>query len=167
MAKAIQITFLLLILNSSYALASDKPKTITFHYADNLSLTLTESKFIKSKHEITHCNDSICLIDKQPLWGSDGKLPETQLTSIIFNTGKNKISLENSSMFDPLINKQAKSRFKVSHYYGDTWKIKGEFSDGAGAYHAEWLVTKDGSVRTLLGDSELLYDSFDSLFNKN
>lgn len=164
MTKARHSIFLILLYCSAYSFTASAEEAISFKYKNNTSLTFTEKTFIKSEYNITYCKESICLIDDQPLWGSDAKLPKTILSNIVFNNGKNKIELDTSSMFDPLINKQSKHRFKVSHYYADTWKIKGEFSDGAGTYYAEWLVTKQGSVRVLIGDSELLYDALDSLF---
>ena len=166
MPKILNLIIASLILFSLNAAAENSSKTITYHFPNDTSLTLTEAPFIKSKQKITYCGDSVCLIDGTPFWGSDGKLPETLLNEITIKIGSSRISLDNTGMFDPLLSEHNQHQFKVEHYYGDTWKVKARFSDGAGAYYAEWLVTKDGAIRTLLGDSELLYDSFNELFNQ-
>lgn len=61
-------------------------------------------------------------------------------------------------MYNSLISTSNKSNYNVTHYFDDAWKVRGKFSDGSGAYYAEWLINKTGSIRILLGDSELLIE---------
>lgn len=63
-------------------------------------------------------------------------------------------------MYNPQLNIGLKNRVSVHHYWGNLYKVRGKFSDGAGTYYTEWLVNKDGSMRTLINDSESLYETF-------
>lgn len=139
--------------------------TTTIKLEDGISLVFEETAYDRNTDLPTDCGDGfICLVNNQPLWGADGKLPVTKLGKAIVKINAAEIQLDTSGMYDPLISADRNSQYKVIHYYGDTWKVRGRFSDGAGAYFAEWLVTKTGSMRILIGDSELLHDAFDSVF---
>ena len=156
------ISLLLLLVNSCYA---EKITVTEIKYDNDIQLRFEETPFDKQGNIITECGENtICLINNQPLWGSDGKIPETSLKSLTIIIQGKSIPLDTSCMFDPLVSSEKKTAYSVSHYFADSWKVRGRFSDGAGTYYAEWLVTKQASVRTLLGDSELLYDAFENLF---
>jgi hypothetical protein len=146
--------------------AAGTANTITeISYDDGISLVFEEMPYNRESDVPTDCgNGFICLINNQPLWGADGKLPDTKLEKATVTVKKARIELDTSGMFNPLISTARKPHYQVIHYYGDTWKVRGRFSDGAGTYYAEWLVTKSGSMRIMIGDSELLYDAFDSIF---
>ena len=146
---------------------SAKEQSYTFSY-NKIKLTFVVSEFDKNKSTITDCGEGyICQIDNSPFWGSDGGIPQSALSKAFVTVNGKNIKLETSGMYNPSISNSTKNNYVVKHYYGNTWKVRGTFSDGAGAYHAEWLITKDGSMRILLGDGELLYDAFNSIFKKN
>lgn len=135
--------------------------------ADGISLLFEETQFEKNTDKPTDCgNGYICLVNNQPLWGADGKMPTTKLKKAQVVIKGVKADLDTSGMYDPVVSINRKSHYSVVHYFDDTWKVRGRFSDGAGAYYAEWLVTKAGSIRVMIGDTELLYDAFDSFFSE-
>ena len=166
MKTFVLITALLnLVFFTSFCSAKDGVTKIQLE--DGMSIVFEESAYNRGTDIPTDCGGGfICLINNQPFWGSDGKLPVTKLEKATVRIKAAEITLDTSGMYDPVISSDRKEQYKVVHYYGDTWKVSGHFSDGSGAYFAEWLVTKTGSIRILLGDSELLYDAFDSLFGE-
>ncbi|PKM45694.1 MAG: hypothetical protein CVV05_05380 [Gammaproteobacteria bacterium HGW-Gammaproteobacteria-1] len=134
---------------------------------DGISLVFEEIPYDRDTDIPTDCGDGyICLVNNRPLWGADGKLPVTKLGKAIVKIDAAEIQLDTSGMYDPLISADRKSQYEVTHYYGEIWKVRASFSDGAGAYYAEWLVTRAGSIRILIGDSELLHDAFESIFGE-
>lgn len=163
-SRIVAAIFLFLVLSMSNA--SDKILTKIVISPDT-EITFVELPYNKDTDRPTDCGDGfICLVNNQPLWGADGKLPQSKLESISVNIKGTNISLDTSGMFNPMVSQERKSQYKIIYYYGDSWKVRGRFSDGAGAYYAEWLVNKGGAIRIMIGDSELLYDAFDSLFGK-
>lgn len=137
-------------------------KALTFKY-EKVQLTFVESDFVE-KNNVTDCGDGyICLINNIPFWGTDGKLPKTHLTKASVNINNNTIELDTTGMYNPLLSESNKANYSATHYFDDAWKIRGRFSDGAGSYYAEWLVNKTGSIRILLGDSELLSDAINNI----
>ena len=142
-------------------------ETINLNFEEGPSIAISYSKFEDKNHQVTFCGDDYaCLIDGKPFWGTDGKIPQEKINHIKFTYNKFATELDVTGMYDPLVDVSDKTRIKVVHYYGDSWKVRGRFSDGAGSYFVEWLVTKNGSMRTAIGDSESLYDMFHSWFDQ-
>jgi len=139
-------------------------KSHTFKINNKVQLTFIESDFSNAEDKPTDCGDGyICLINNKPFWGSDGKVPKTSLSRAYVTIKNNTIELDTTGMYNPLISDSNKSQYTVTHYFDDAWKVRGQFSDGAGSYFAEWLINKTGSIRILIGDSELLDDAFNSI----
>lgn len=62
-------------------------------------------------------------------------------------------------MYDPGITKDnINDRISIEHYWGDFYKVTGNFSDGAGSYVVQWLVTENAAIRTHISDIESLMD---------
>lgn len=142
-------------------------ETINLKFPEGPGITIKYSKFDSNKHQVTFCGeDYACLVDGKPLWGTDGKIPKEKIDQIKFTHKNFTTELDISGMYDPLLDAEDKTRIKVVHYYGDSWKIRGRFSDGAGSYFVEWLVTKNSSMRTAIGGSESLYEMFHSWFGE-
>ena len=138
-----------------------------FTFPEGLAIEISVSKFEKENHQVTLCGEEyVCLVDGLPIWGTDGKIPQEKINSINFTHNKYNAKLDTSGMYDPLITPDDKARFSVSHYFDDSWKVRGRFSDGAGSYYVEWLVTKNGSTRTAIGDSESLYEMYHNWFGE-
>jgi len=117
--------------------------------------------FKPEEHKLKSCGDYTCLINDSPFFGSDGKIPSEKITKIVFSHSGCKINLDVSAMYDPNINNgNIKNRIKVDHYWGEFYKVTGRFSDGAGTYIAQWIVTKGASIRTHISDTEDVYELF-------
>jgi len=139
--------------------------TIHITFPEGPRLELSVSKFEKKNHQVSLCGEEyVCLVDGLPFWGTDGKIPQEKIDFIKFTHNNYSANLDVTGMYDPLIAPEDKARFSVSHYFDDSWKVRGRFSDGAGSYYVEWLVTKNGSTRTTIGDSESLYEMYQNWF---
>lgn len=125
-------------------------------------------KFTPEKHTIVRHGDYTCLIDGHPFFGSDGKIPSEKISKILFSAKDFTTELDASAMFDPNINSDnIKMKIDAVHYWGQLYKVTGRFSDGAGTYIAEWIVTKGGSLRTHISDIESLYGLFSKITDKH
>ncbi len=129
------------------------------------TMKLYTKKFDPKAHQLTYCGTYLCLIDGKPFWGSDGQLPEDELSQIIIESGQGSTALDVSSMYEPMFDKDnIAMRIKAVPTWADFYKIRARLSDGAGAYTVEWLVTPKGSARTHIGDGESLYNFCQSMF---
>jgi hypothetical protein len=123
------------------------------------SVKVYVEKFVPEKHKIKSCGDYTCLIDGNPFFGSDGEIPSEKIARIVFLHQDCIMNLDVNAMYDPNISSDnIKYRIKVDHYWGAFYKVTGRFSDGAGAYIAQWIVTNGGSIRTHISDYETLYE---------
>lgn len=132
---------------------------IDARYTENIKLSATVSPFKQKLHKIEYCGDYLCLIDNTPFFGTDGKLPSQQLDKITLSINGQSVVLNTKGMFNPTLTPSTiTNRIQVTHFWGNVYKVKGEFSDGAGAYLAEWLIVKNQALRTAIGNKEGLSD---------
>lgn len=132
-------------------------------YIDGITLSVGIKPFNATQHKIKACGGGICMIDGAPFFGSDGRLPKNQINSIRFTQKGVTVSLEVGAMFEPdLHNSNIKNRISVQPYWGEYYKVTGSFSDGAGAYVAQWIVARDGALRAYIGDRESLSDLYNA-----
>ena len=137
--------------NESYQLEIDKVGR----------LHVQVSSFIQSDHDVVSCGDFVCAIDGAPFFGSDGKIPQHKLSRMRFFFGDTEVNLDVDSMFDPGLSKEnISNRIFIKHYWGGFYKVTGKFSDGAGSYIAEWLISKHGALRTTLSSYEMFFDLY-------
>lgn len=127
-------------------------------YDNGVTLTLTTEPFDAKAHVIKKCGESICLIDGKPFYGSDGTMPTTVVSRLVFERKGKQVALDVSSMYNPAINSES-MKWSFSVESGDDSgssfaRITGYFSDGAGAYLCQWLVIQDGSIRNHISNSE-------------
>lgn len=138
------------IYKDRYKLISDYPKfkvlsktsnSITF-IRNSMEVTLSQSKFEKSKHTISYFKKYptfIELIDNQKFWGTDGFLPSAQYEKITLKLGPKSIELPevalkglfNPNLFYTEINIDEKT---------NTIFINSSNSDGAGGYYVIWKI---------------------------
>lgn len=124
-------------------------------------------KFIPQNHTIENCGDYTCIIDGELFFGTDGKIPNKKITKMVFVHKDFVTELETSGMYDPAINKDnIKSRIRAAHYWGDFYKVVAQLSDGAGTYVAQWIVTKNCSMRTHISNMESAQDLCGEIFGK-
>ena len=133
--------------------------TIKANFQNGINIIVQVNVFDMKKHKFQYCGDYLCLIDQKPFFGTDGKMPQKYLEALIFEMNGTQIPLEVTGMYEPLINKEnIKNKISVSHHWGDVFKVRAMFSDGAGSYIAEWLIIKNESTRTHISDLESLFD---------
>jgi hypothetical protein len=120
---------------------------------DNIILEVTAVPFDAAKHRVTECevmgSKVVCLVDDRPAFGTDWTLPRSQLVQATVKIGSRVVDLDVSCMFNPWFDKPDAQDFNAENVYGG-YLIRGNFSDAAGTYKAEWLVIKSSSVRTRL-----------------
>ena len=157
--KTVPITVLLiiLILSALPAIAGDQksnPNSYTISLGESMSLRMTVVPFEPKKHKITECQiidwSGICLIDGKPVFGTDWGLPRNQLVQAELRIGSKTIHLDVSCMYNVTPTPQD---FTLEKVEGGIL-IRGQFSDGAGSYEAEWFVIENSSVRTRLANKE-------------
>jgi hypothetical protein len=153
---------LLLIIGLGFAgQAFSQQTTSTIKFDHNISLIAVIESFIQSKHKYDTCDNglgskSICLIDGQIWYGNDLGLevPKNQLTRLTLRINNSNINLDISGMFNPNPSgRLTKEQFKwkaTEHGY----ILYGYFSDGAGAYTANWKIVKDKSIRQTISQDE-------------
>ncbi len=114
---------------------------------------------------LTYCDEHwACLIDGKPFWGSDGGVPKYELKALTLELGGTALALDVSGMFDPFPGGTLEGRFELEREGPKSWVLHGSFSDGAGGYHAQWLIRQGGAMRVLIGNGERLYEDFKRLF---
>ena len=117
-----------------------------------VTLRINYRPFLANEHKITLCENHPCLIDAKLFYGSDGTMPKTQFNFITFETKGRSITLDVSSMYEA----DVYQNFKLEKH-DRVFILTGKFSDGAGAYIAQWMINEYGSVRTHLSNGEHLY----------
>lgn len=151
------IIFISLICLGTSCVAGEKVSSLTVK--DVGSLHFITATFKADEHKLKFCGDYLCVIDDNLFFGSDGKKPKTITKRFFFKINGFNIDLNITGMFEPAVTPENISqRISVEHYWGDFYKVAGRFSDGAGSYIAQWIVSKDGAIRTHLSDMETALD---------
>ena len=160
---------------------SGKPATDNV-YEDGVTLTITTKPFDPKAHKITYCketlcetevdgkpvyrmcSETVCGVDGKPSYGTYGRIPKQEVTSLIFEKNGKKIALDVSGMYDPKVNNSnIKKYVKLAPRFDkDSYHVTGYFSHDDGdddTYICLWLVTQgEGSIRNYIGDFEALDD---------
>lgn len=155
------IIFILTFIVPSYSFDQDSNAVVNeahIKLEKSITLYLKKVTFEKNKHKITYCQLSkdwlaVCLIDGKPVIGTDWEIPKSQLAKATVNINGKTVELDVSCMFDPWSIQADSAYFWITKVEGG-YIVHGGFSDGAGAYEAEWLVIKNSSVRIKLLKSE-------------
>ena len=149
-------------------------------YVDGITLTITSKPFDPKAHTLTKCkemmlcesekdgqpvyymcNENLCSIDGKPVYGTNGKTPKQEVTSLIFEKNGRKVALDVSGMYNPYVNNSnIKQYVQVIPWLDKSYWVTGYFSHGDGdadMYIGLWTVTPDGSFRNYMGDFESLH----------
>lgn len=133
--------------------------TLAKTYDNGVKLVVKLEKFVSKNHQMKKCGDYVCLIDGKLAYGSDGKVPSVRVSELVFEKNGKRVLLDTSSMYDPMINEQnIGAMLRVEPYWDDFHKVIGYFSDGAGAYVCQWIVSTSGATRVHISDVESLFD---------
>jgi hypothetical protein len=143
--------------DSSYTYGQSRKYEVVFK--KNISLYIEISDFDSTKHVISRKMifdwSAIYKIDNQLIFGTDWGMPFTKLDKMVLKINKYKVKLDVSSMYNPWIgDTPLQQQFKLTPTEGGYF-LKGFFSDGAGAYVAEWKIINDLSVRTSISSDEV------------
>jgi hypothetical protein len=145
-----------LFLVASAATAAD------FAAQDGATISYEEVPFQARSHTVRYCkNETLCACQVDgawPLGTAPCQVPETQLAALQVRVAGKAYQLDTSRMFNPGINPaHPEKQFKVS-CKGKACTVKASFSDGAGAYVAEWGLQEGKARRTLLSSDEEIVD---------
>jgi len=158
-------TLFILFVFPFFAFANDLKR---YDLGNNIFLVLEEKTFMGKKHKITYCSDSkktVCLIDKHIPFGIDGKLPQEEFSYITLQVKNKKYLLDSSQMYDAwglraLGDDNIVDYFVASCYDASNCIARGLFSDGAGAFIAEWQIRSGISQRTVITNQSDLINTF-------
>lgn len=133
------------------------PRQVTLELGHGLTLRMTASPFDPGQHSIERCRhedwSGVCLIDGKPVFGTDGEMPRWRLDKATVDLAGRKIDLDTSCMYNPWAARPEKGSYSASPVEVG-FLVTGSFSDGAGAYYAQWLIVNGGSVRTVISNDE-------------
>ena len=120
-------------------------------------ILLRTRPFDGKRHQVRRCKGVPCLVDEKPVYGAYGDLPDIEIVSLVLRTGSRDIPLDTSAMYNPWSPREDRDvHIWLSRELGERLLIRGEFSDGAGAYFAEWEVVEGSAIRTVLKCAECL-----------
>ena len=108
--------------------------------------------FVASEHALYYCTDErLCLVDGYPVFGTAGTMPEMGFKQLVAVVDNIVVALDHRGMFNPWspIDRDALQFTLISDDVNGV-RIRGEFSDGAAAYVAEWLLVGGVSARVRL-----------------
>ena len=154
----ILILFTCFLLVYSSANSSEQSNLATLGLNSDVKLHMKIEHFIPKEHQMKYCKPAfpvdnwkgVCLIDKKPVFGTDWEMPIYILKEAYVVIKKKKIRLDTSCMYNPwFTGKPDIKNFFIKKTEGG-FLINGTFSDGAGAYEAQWFIIDDASVRTKL-----------------
>lgn len=128
------------------------------HFGDDISLLMITRAFEAKRHVVKLCSGGVpCLIDGRPVYGTYNSLPQVEIVSFTLKTGNKTIPLDVSAMYNPWSPREDRDiDVWLSREPENQLVIRGEFSDGAAAYFAEWEVVEGSALRTLLKCAECL-----------
>jgi hypothetical protein len=142
--------------------ASETQNEAVLRLGTGATLHLVRESFDPQLHKTEHCappySPSICLADGRPIFGTDGEMPESRLAKAFVEIRGKRTDLDVTCMYNPWpAGNTPPQLFKVERGFADGLSIRVMFSDGAGAYLAQWLIVDGISVRTILSSDEKLF----------
>ncbi len=136
-------------------------RTVDFKLNDSTILSLTTKAFDPSHKKFQYYDKTHPYsIDGKPIFGTDANMPKNELVKAILQIKETEYNLQVDTMYDPGIENESTYRFKIIKT-GPILSLRARFSDGAGAYLAEWVIIMRGaSIRTMLTNDELARSYF-------
>jgi hypothetical protein len=157
------IPFILLLLAAPSAAGAGN----SFVLPSGVKVHIVEAPFQSRAWRVEGCGpkDKVCRIDGHLPTGTPFGLPRAYVESISIEYGGRTHNLDSSQMYDAW-GARPLERPGVVRYFGgkcidaNNCQFRGLFSDGAGAFVAEWRIVNGLSVRTVLTDSSDVVDLF-------
>ncbi|MFT3796504.1 hypothetical protein [Flavobacterium sp.] len=135
--------------------------SVVIKLEENCSLELKREVFNPKEHKIDYDGKYVIGIDGAPLFGSDGEIPKYKLSKAILKIGDKTYNLQIDNMYNPWLGDDVNKRFfRIIHGSPNDHILKGQFSDGAGSYAAEWLIEWNSSIRDILTKDEIIIGSY-------
>jgi hypothetical protein len=138
-------------------------KTTTIELGSNIKITSSIESFNPKNHEIDTCDTglgwkAICLIDNNPVFGTDHNMPKYQLLKLTIKINNATIPLCTDYMYD--LNWDNSIRKDQFLFKKDEvgYSLYGFFSDGAGSYGVCWKIINNKSFRLIITNSEWFYE---------
>jgi hypothetical protein len=152
------IVLLAILINPA---ASEITDRVALDLSFNIKLHMEAVRFIPNEHKIKYCKPAfptddwkgVCLIDGKPVFGTDWEMPKYVLKEAIIEINGKRVPLDVSCMYNPWFGMPDSKSFSVEKIEGG-FVLEGIFSDGAGAYKAQWQIIDGASVRTKLSQEE-------------
>lgn len=161
--------YFLFCISNTNSYAATPLKTSKILTENGYTLNIAFEKFDPKSHKLVWCKkEYLCSIDGAQLIGTDSSIPVASIRSIYIRLNGKNIKLDSKNMYIGSW-KHAELHAKnitVRKLSNLMFKVRGVFSDGAGAFYAEWNIRGDISMRTILSDSESLID-FHAFYFKN
>ena len=157
--KKLRTLFLITIITQQLFCQIDKA---TINLNDSIKLTMYRSTFDTSGKQIDcYENKWPYAIDGKPLYGTDGTIPKYVLSSACLTIGQKKYELQVDNMYNPWFGEKPFEKLFKIKIDGTEIKLRGFFSDAAGAYGAEWLIIGQSNIRSIITKDEwLLFEYF-------
>ena len=134
-------------------------KEVMVKLADNVTLTFLRDTFNPKASKIEMADNVVISIDDGLVFGTDGGMPRTYLKKATLTIGTRKFDLQVDGMYNPWHEDHFNDKVFKLKTEGSKYKITGGFSDGAGYYGVEWIVSGKGCARTILtNDEKILFE---------
>ncbi|MET3108029.1 hypothetical protein AAKU67_004233 [Oxalobacteraceae bacterium GrIS 2.11] len=139
-----------------------------FTLEKGIDIEIVEKGFDDKKFVVERCMQEkfsyVCKINGHVPFGIDGNLPKTFIESITLTVNQKIYQLNSEDMYDAWGNRPANIKgFNYLAVYcrnDENCTLRGEFSDGAGSFVAEWLIRSGISTRSILTNSEDIFPDF-------
>ena len=147
--------------------AAATPAEASFVLPSGVKVQIVEAPFKRQDWHVEGCgeDDKICLIDGHPPFGTAWGTPITYVKSITVEYQGRTHLLDVSNMFNAWGTRPLEYPGSVRYFGGkcfspDHCQLRGLFSDGAGAFVAEWVVFNGRCTRTVLTSSSDVVNLF-------
>lgn len=165
--KKVVFLILSIIASAGPALAAENESVATIELGKNIKASLTERAFYPGQAKIETCSSGsgICGINGGIPFGIASGMPKTFLSKLTVSVEQKTYTLDTSNMYDawgkrPIEGKGAVRHLAASCYGPLNCIVRGIFSDGTGAYVAEWAIVDGRASRTMLTGSTDIVDLF-------
>jgi hypothetical protein len=160
----------IVLIIAAFSVIAQAETESSFMLPSGVTIKITESHFDKKLFKVKGCIESatICRINGHAPIGTAFGLPKTYVKSIVAKYQDKSYSLDVSDMYDAWGERPLEYKGSIRYFGGKCFDLqncqfRGLFSDGGGAFVAEWRVVNGLMFRTVLSDSNDIVN----LFTKN
>lgn len=131
--------------------------------SNQVRLVVREENFDVTKHTMSGCAQprQVCKIDGYFVHGAVG-IPKSSLQSLIVSAGDKTYNLDITGMYDPFLSNSLNDRFGGFCYDPENCSFRAILGDAGGVYAVEWVIVNGSAHRTILTDSQDIFEFFKS-----